>query len=57
MISDTIYIFGGQGKNDSVFNDLYQLTIEEKYEEGADPAKDLPDYIATWKKIIVADEL
>ena len=35
-ISGIIYIFGGQGKNDSVFNDLYKLEIEERYEDGAD---------------------
>ena len=42
--------------NDQVFNDLYRLTVEEKFEDGADPSKDLPDYIAFWEKIVPADE-
>lgn len=54
-ISGKIYIFGGQGNNDQVFNDLFELTIEEKFEEGADLSKDLPEYIATWRKITPVD--
>jgi N-acetylneuraminic acid mutarotase len=30
-ISDKIYIFGGQGKNEMLFNDLYELTVEEVF--------------------------
>ena len=52
-ISDKIYIFGGQGENDQVFNDLYELTVEERFEDGADQQKDLPEYIAHWRKIII----
>lgn len=42
--------------HDHLFNDLYQLIVEEKFEDGADPSKDLPDYSASWEKIIPRDE-
>jgi hypothetical protein len=48
-INEQIYIFGGQGKGDVFFNDLYQVQIDERINRDGSIKM-----VATWKEITIS---
>jgi hypothetical protein len=49
MIGERIYIFGGQGQDEQLYNDLFQVQIHEKIDQQGNILK----FVAEWIEVTI----